>query len=133
MKTKTFQNGLVIKHRKSAIIFENAGGKKERESRFAYTFSEESFKVFYAYILEIANEAWTGVVPREATSLGSDYDEYYDRTYDDNGTLSIINLGIMINAPYWSVDTLYQFNKPKVQSFIYDLQEKFKLLEVANI
>lgn len=122
MKTRVFDNGLVVKHRKSAIIFENDSGKKERESKFSYHFTEEDFKDFAMYIEEIAQEAWTNVVPKEATSAAADYEEYYDRKYDDNGDLYIRDNGILINAPYWSVDTLYQFNKPKIQSFIYDLR-----------
>lgn len=126
MEIRTFDNGLVVKHRKSAIIFENENGKKEKEENFIYTFIEEEFKDFAMYIEKIANEAWTGVVPKEANSSGSDYAEYYDRKYDANGDLSIKSYGISIVAPYWSVDTLYQFNKPKIQSFIYDLQKKLK-------
>ncbi len=124
MKIKTLDNGLVIKHRKSAIIFENASGKKEKKERFSYKFSEDEFKDFAAYIEEIANEAWSSIVPKEANSLGSDYAEYYDRKYDANGYLAIGENVISIDAPYWSVDTLYQFNKPKIQSFIYDLRKK---------
>jgi len=123
VKVKEFENGLVVKHRKSAIIFENAEGKKEKEERFEYRFSPEEFKGFADYIKEIANESWTNVVPKEAHSMGSDYDEYYDRRYDANGYLSISENGISIKAPYWSVDTLYQFNKQKIQSFIYDLEQ----------
>lgn len=124
MKIKIFENGLVIKHRKSAIIIENADGKKEKEERFEYKFSTEGFKEFADYIKGIANEAWTNVLPKEADSLGSDYAEYYDRKYDANGDLAITNNGILIHAPYWSTDTLYQFNKAKIQSFIYDLDKK---------
>lgn len=127
MKVKTFGNGLVVKHRKSAIIFENAKGKEEKEERFEYRFSPEAFKDFVDYIKEIANEAWTNVVPKEAHSIGSDYDEYYDRKYDANGRLSITANGLSIIAPYWSVDTLYQFNKPKIQSFIYDLDRRLSV------
>ncbi len=123
MKIREFDNGLVVKHRKSAIIFENADGKKEREERFNYVFTKQEYKEFVSYIKTIANEAWTNIIPKEAHSTGSDYDEYYDRRYDDNGNLSIQDNGLLIFAPYWSVDTLYQFNKPKIQSFIYDLEK----------
>ncbi|WP_368900723.1 hypothetical protein [Oceanobacillus oncorhynchi] len=123
MKVREFNNGLVIKHRKSAIILENADGKREREKRFSYQFTKEEFKELASYIKEIANESWTNVIPKEAHSMGTDYDEYYDRRYDDNGSLSINENGLLIFAPYWSVDTLYQFSKPKIQSFIYDLEK----------
>ncbi|WP_137743299.1 hypothetical protein [Robertmurraya siralis] len=128
MKTRIFENGLVVKHRKSAIIFENANGKKEKEERFSFEFTEDGFLEFARYIEEIANESWSGVIPKEAHSTGSDYDEYYDRKYDDNGSLYIKENSILIKAPYWSIDTLYQFNKPKIQSFIYDLRKKLEYL-----
>ena len=124
MKSKTFSNGLVVKHRKSAIIFETASGKKEKEERFFFDFSDEELEEFVSYIEEVANEAWSNIEPKEAKSWASDYDEYYDRKYDDNGYLSLSNNLIAITAPYWSVDTLYQFNKAKIQSFIYDIRKK---------
>ncbi len=130
MKYRVFSNGLVVKHRKSAIIFENEGGKKQKEDRFTYEFTNDEFKDFSSYIEMIANKAWSNVVPKEASSLASDYDEYYDRKYDDNGRLSITENGLLIIAPYCSVDTLYQFNKPKIQSFIYDL--RISLLSCAS-
>lgn len=125
MKVKEFDNGLVIKHRKSAIILENFSGKKEKEEYFSYAFTDQDFKGFFEYIKEAANESWTNIVPKEANSDRSDYDEYYDRRYDANGYLTIGDFGIKIRAPYWSVDTLYQFNKSKIQSFIYDLEQIF--------
>lgn len=124
MKERTFENGLVVKHRKSAIIFENRDGKKDREERFEYLFSAEGFKEFSDYMTMIADEAWKIVQPKEADSHGADYAEYYDRKYDDNGDLRLLDDGIRIKAPYWSTDTLYQFNKPKIQSFLYDLNQK---------
>lgn len=126
MKEKLFSNGLIVKHRKSAIIFENEGGKKEKEERFSYHFTDEEFKEFLSYMKQAANESWTNIIPKEANSMASDYDEYYDRRYDANGYLSILDFGVKIRAPYWSTDTLYQFNKPKIQSFIYDLEEHIK-------
>ena len=124
MESKTFSNGLVVKHRKSAIIFENEKGKKEKEERFLYEFSENEFNIFLNYIKKIADKSWKNVVPKEANSMRADYNEYYDRRYDDNGSLWITEKGIFIIAPYLSTDTLYQFNKPKIQSFIYDLEKK---------
>lgn len=126
MKSKTFDNGLVVKHRRSAIILENASGKKEKEEMFEYHFTTDGFKEFADYIIEVANQAWKNITPKEATSFGSDYAEYYDKKYDANGNLRILDDGILIYAPYWSVDTLYQFNKAKVQSFIYDLNKRIK-------
>ncbi|MCC2248943.1 hypothetical protein JUJ52_03090 [Virgibacillus sp. AGTR] len=124
MKTKIFSNGLVVKYRRSAIILENSSGKTERDSNFEYAFTADELKDFLAYITKVANEAWTNITPKEAYSMDSDYDEYYDRRYDNNGYLSITDSGIVIEAPHLSKDTLYQFNKAKIQSFLYDLEKK---------
>lgn len=126
MKKKVFSNGLVVLSRTSAIIFENEGGKDEGESKFNYKFKPLEFAEFALYMEQTANECWKDVIPKEAHSMGSDYDEYYDRKYDDNGYLSIEEFEIRIVAPYWSTDTLYQFNKPKIQSFLYDLKKKME-------
>lgn len=123
-KEKTFDNGLVVKHRRSAVIFENASGKDINQSDFTYDFTEEGFQEFVDHLTEVANEAWTGVKPKEVSSFSSDYYEYYDRKYDNNGYLHITKTGIKIEAPHLSKDTLYQFNKAKIQSFLYDLEEK---------
>ncbi|MEK4824522.1 hypothetical protein NSS71_08185 [Niallia sp. FSL W8-0951] len=88
-----------------------------------YKFSPDEFKEFVVDIEKFANESWSNIVAKEANSHGSDYEEYYDRKYDDNGSLYIEDEGIRIIAPYWSVDTLYQFNKPKIQSFLFNLKK----------
>lgn len=124
MKSKVFSNGLVVKHRRSAIILENESGKSETESRFSYSFAHGEWVEFMDYLRVAANEAWSTITPKEAHSMGSDYDEYYDRRYDNNGYLSLTDTGINIHAPHLSMDTLYQFNKPKIQSFLYDLEKK---------
>ncbi|WP_078598652.1 hypothetical protein [Evansella clarkii] len=129
MKSKTFSNGLVVKHRRSAIILENADGKPETQSRFAYPFTPKELETFTDYLHQAANEAWKDITPKEAFSMGSDYDEYYDRRYDNNGYLSITESGLSIEAPHLSKDTLYQFNKAKIQSFIYDLQKLLSAIE----
>lgn len=124
MKTKTFKNGLVVKHRRSAIFFENEEGISNTY-RFDFVFpTKEEFVAFIAYMHQAANEAWTDVKPKEAFSMASDYDEYYDKKYDNNGYLNITETGIWVEAPNLSKDTLFQFNKPKIQSFLFDLEKK---------
>jgi hypothetical protein len=124
VKSKTFSNGLVVKHRRSAIILENENGKPEAESRFFFSFTNKEWVEFIDHLNAAAGEAWSTTIPKEAHSMGSDYDEYYDRRYDNNGYLSLTDTGISIKAPHLSRDTLYQFNKAKIQSFLYDLEIK---------
>lgn len=126
VKSKTFSNGLVVKHRRSAIIFENADGKSEKESDFTYQFTTDEWIEFIDYLKRAANEAWTTITPKEAYSMGSEYDAYYDRRYGSNGYLSIRNTSLNIQAPNLSKDTLYQFNKAKIQSFLFNLEKTLR-------
>lgn len=122
IKSKIFDNGIIVKSRKSAIIFEDVDGKEENTNEaFTYEFTSEELIEFVEYLQKVANESWADIILKEANSYGSDYYEYFDKKYDNNGYLVLIKNGIKITAPYTSTDTLYQFNKAKIQSFIYDL------------
>ncbi|MGG2053076.1 hypothetical protein ABFY48_01660 [Lysinibacillus pakistanensis] len=139
-------NGLIVRHRKSAVFFGretdlNIDGYvlphwkdqthviQPNELRHQYTFSQTEFKEFVAYMEQIALEAWSNFKPKIAVSPGSDYWEYYDRDFDNNGYLTVgeycINLDGPANQPKTDnpIVRLYKFNKRKFESFIYDLQK----------
>ncbi|QDP99437.1 hypothetical protein FOH38_02075 [Lysinibacillus fusiformis] len=120
MKERIFGD-LIIKHRKSAIFFEIGEGEYYD---CIFRFTEHEFKEFTSYIEEIANESWNNVTPKVADSMGTDYSEYYDKEFDNNGYLSIIENGLRIEGPYTTTGRLYKFNKAKIQSFIFDLRKK---------
>ncbi|PTY93037.1 hypothetical protein B5V90_02840 [Heyndrickxia sporothermodurans] len=146
MKEKVFVdlNGeeLIVKHRKSAVFFERQADIKKPNSykgedhkdyvciselRRAYKFSEESFQAFCDYCNSIALESWSSFTPKEADSWGAEYDDYYDRDFDNNGSLSIGKNVIDIEGPYaqpksnGEIVRLIKFNKRKFESFVYDL------------
>ena len=64
--------------------------------------------------------------PKEATSDRNDYWQYYDRELDNNGYLSIKNGEMTFELPAYHLGSIrcYKFNKAKVQSFIYDLENE---------
>lgn len=127
LKSKTFPNGLTIKHRKSAIIFENESGLNGGKSYdFVFRFSDHEWRDFFDYLTSAANEAWSNIAPKEATSEAADYWEYYDKTCDNNGYLWLNEKEIKIEAPHLSKNTLYQFNKAKIQSFLHDLNKQLE-------
>jgi hypothetical protein len=64
------------------------------------------------------------LTPKEAQSEGADYYEYYDREFDNNGYLSIRDNALEIGRPILESNKLYQFNKKKMESFIYDFRER---------
>ena len=135
---------LVIKHRKSAIFFEAIaniqkpnGYKGENHKPYIcitelqrdYKFSAELFKEFCDYCNSIALESWTAFVPKEADNFGAEYDGYYDKEFDNNGSLSIGKYFMNIEGPYTQLKSageeirLIKFNKRKFESFIYDLNK----------
>ncbi|KAF6565401.1 hypothetical protein G9G63_09595 [Paenibacillus sp. EKM202P] len=128
MKTRVFtcSNGteLIVKHRKSAVIFEMNQNQINNKYNVTYNFELRDFVELYNYIKMIANEVWSNLSPKEADSLGSDYYEYYDKELDTNGYLRIGKNTICIDKPTLDGHKLYQFNKKKMESFIFDF-EKF--------
>lgn len=127
MNNRSFKdlNGfeLVIKNRKSAVIFEIDQNKANSNYKFSFKFTSEDFNELLKYIETIANESWTNVKPKEADSIGSDYYEYYDKELDDNGYLTIEQNILLIERPSLDSKRLYQFNKRKMESFIYSLKK----------
>lgn len=120
--------------RKHAIIIETKHTFEPNplDKGIAYHFDDdpEQFKQFVDAFKTAADEAWANFTPKNADSYGADYFEYYDRVYDNNGYLTLSPKGsIMIEAPYGSTQKIYQFNKHKAQSFVYDLD---KCLQAVN-
>lgn len=116
---------LIVINRKSAVIFEignlDEGNKKQYD--FDFKFTPEAFKELLEHIETISNTSWANIVPKEATNFRSDYNEYYDRQLDNNGYLSIKENVLNIERPTSESKRLYQFNKNKVQSFIFDFRK----------
>ena len=84
---------------------------------------------FAAYMEQIAYEAWTNFTQKEEDSMRSDYWEYYDRDFHNNGYLSVgkkfISLdGLSQPKTDNPIARLDKFNNRKFQSFIYDLRKQ---------
>lgn len=128
MKTKTFTSvdglELIIKNRKSAIIFEaNQEQLLNKKYNIDLKFEPMIFIKLYNYIETISYESWTNVKPKEAYSLGSDYYEYYDKELDNNGYLRIKENSLNLERPSLVNNRFYQFNKMKIESFLYDFKK----------
>ena len=119
-------NNLEVVTNRTNIRFELPEGEEvgEYEER-NFLFSKKEFREFVDYLEKEVNRIWKNFTPKEANSTGSDYSEYYDREYDNNGYLSLnkSNSSITVTACWNSRNRLYQFNKAKLQSFIFDLKE----------
>lgn len=132
MATKTFKAknnlDLIVKNTKTFIIFEMSEPNDDINHKYVFNFifEEEVFKLLIEYIKDVANNTWSDFTPKEATSLSTDYFEYYDRKFDSNGYLTILNNGLKIERPSNESLKLYQFNKGRLQSFIYDINLSLK-------
>lgn len=122
-KTFTDTNGLdlIVKNTKSAVILEI--GQNSNKYNLKFNFTSEVFKELLRYIESISYKVWGNLSPKEPTGLGSDYSEYYDRKLDNNGYLSINRNFLLIERPSLESEKLYQFNKGKMESFIYDFKK----------
>lgn len=91
----------------------------ERKDLLDYQFdlNVELFK----FLKEQAVKVWKTFTPKAADSFGADYWEFYDRNTDSNGYLEIRN-ELKFGSPNGETTLLYQFNKRRMESFIYDIE-----------
>lgn len=126
MNIKTFNTlnneELIIKSLRSSIIFET-NEENPMKLKYNFIFSNEVLKDIYDTLNKMGILIWKEITPKEATSEGSDYYEYYDRELDNNGYLEIFSSSLIIERPSVESKRLYKFNKSKFQSFIYDLEK----------
>ena len=125
MVTKEFVDSnelnLIIEHNKVNIIFKTDIKNIERNYYLNLHFSKDIFKQITKYLESISKDIWKDFYPKEADSISSDYEEYYDKKYDNNGCLEILKDGLKIERPYEDCPYMYKFNKRRMESFIYDL------------
>lgn len=92
-----------------------------------YYFSLESDEILH-YLKDQSTKVWKSFASKEADSFGADYWEFYDKVTDNNGYLRISNDGVIVfESPSVETTLLYQFNKRRMESFIYDLERWFCL------
>lgn len=109
-------------HKRKLIVRVNRSNIQihtERKNLLDYQFdlNVELFK----FLKEQAVKVWKTFTPKEADSFGSDYWEFYDRNTDNNGYLEIRN-ELKFQSPNDETTLLYQFNKRRMESFIYDIE-----------
>lgn len=85
--------------------------------------SGDMFDYFKEFIKEAAEDAWGNLKPKEASSMGANYYEYYDKELDNKGYLSIKGKEIHFERPQKDHRRVYKFNKRKMESFLFDLEK----------
>jgi len=107
---------LTVTTRKHAIIF-----SRRIEENGDLNFSYAVFQEFITFLKEQVNECWSNFKPKEASSFGSDYAEYYDSKLKNDGSLLLGKNRLSISRPVEGNVRCYKFNKTKMQSFMFDL------------
>lgn len=125
MKDKVFKD----EHGRQVIVRTNRSNiqihSKEKQI-LDYRFYLDSDEIL-RYLKEQATKVWKSFSPREADSFGADYWEFYDRKTDNNGYLDVGEEVLVFESPSKETTLLYQFNKRKMESFIYDMESWFCL------
>lgn len=99
----------------------------ERKDILDYRFYLDNIDLL-KFLKDQATKVWKSFAPKEADSFGADYWEFYDKATDNNGYLRISNDGVIVfGSPSVETTLLYQFNKRRMESFIYDLERWFCL------
>lgn len=115
---------LIIGHNKTNIIFNTDNKNITKSYHLNLYFDECVIKEMVKYLESISREIWNDFKPKEADSMSSDYEEYFDRKYDNNGYLYVLKEnGFNIEKPCEDCPYMYKFNKIRMESFIYDLNK----------
>lgn len=119
MKEAIFNDG----HGQKLIVMVNRSNIQihTEEKTLDYRFYLDSDEILH-YLKEQATQVWKSFCPKEADSFGADYAEFYDRATDNNGLLDYHNGMLIFESPSKETTLLYQFNKRKMESFIYDME-----------
>lgn len=128
MSTKEFIDNyganLIIDYNKTNILFKTDSKNIERDYYLKLHFSKDVFENLLEHLESISKDIWKDFDPREANSISSAYEEYYDRKYDNNGYLSIKENFLQLERPFEDCQYMYKFNKRRMESFIYDFRLK---------
>lgn len=108
-----------------AIIFENAS-MNPYQGRVFIKMDQEMFDSYYKQLFVLANSIWKDLELREVTGFGNDYQEYYDKELDNDGSAAIDVNGIYFYppAPHLKSNRLYRFTKKKIETYLYDLKKR---------
>lgn len=125
MKERTFKD----EHGRKIIVRTNRSNIQihtEEKQILDYRFYLDSVEILH-YLKEQATKVWKSFRPKEADSFGADYWEFYDKNTDNNGYLEVSKEALVFQSPSDETTLLYQFNKRKMESFIYDMESWFYL------
>lgn len=117
---------LVIEKDKKNIILKTNYKNIERDYYLNLHFNKDVFIEIANYLEIISKDIWEDFEPKIANSLSSDYEEYYDRKYDNNGYLHTKDTSLKLERPDDECPYMYKFNKRRMESFIYDLKNNLK-------
>ena len=120
MKERTFKD----EHGRKIIVRTNRSNIQihtEEKQILDYLFYLDSVEILH-YLKEQATKVWKSFSPKEANSFGADYWEFYDKNTDNNGYLEVSKEALVFQSPSDETTLLYQFNKRKMESFIYDME-----------
>lgn len=127
MGTKEFVDrygiNFIIENNRTNIVFKTDSKNIERNYYLKLYFHKDVFKEMIKYLENVSKDIWKDFNPKEANSISSDYGEYYDRKYDNNGYLSVKENFLSIERPCGNCPYMYKFNKRRMESFIYDLNK----------
>lgn len=120
------ESNLIIEYNNNNIFFKTNDKNIKKDYYLSFYLNEDLLKEIIKYLENISKKLWKDFNPKETNSISSDYTEYYDRKYDNNGYLFIHNKEILrIEKPCKSCPYVYKFNKRKMESFIYDLKKYY--------
>lgn len=117
-------DGVIVRAEKNKIVFLADRDEYPEKDRFRRKYSAIGWEYILGVLLEIVKEVWPDLKPKEATGHGSDFEEYYDKELDLDGSMTLYNNELFIHAPSKHHERIYVIPKRKAADFLNTLNKR---------
>lgn len=113
---------IIIRQRKTTVLIELVHNDPN-ETSYTLQFTPEGYVDAMDTIKAAAHQAWPNIKPKKYTSVSSHYHGYFDEELSGYGFLIIgTSDQIAITKPDGQNKRMYQFNKRRMESFLFDYE-----------
>lgn len=115
--------------------------EQKKLNRINYSFTRQHISKIYEQLFETAKKLYPTLQLKEVTNLQTDYAEYYDKEFDNNGGAGIhvnskensIILNFDVPAYHLGSQRLFRFTRAKIETYLYDLRAAISQLSTSHV
>lgn len=115
------------------ILFKHVEEDLEsRRYRYEYKFDNKTFVDIFYYLQELIKENWKDIRLHPVNTLSNDYEEIYDKEFDDNCSVSIYKNMLIFDKCLDDNTRLVRLTKTYAATFLYDYQKIIQSMSIRK-